>query len=145
MAALVGSYPTSGERPKGAHSGGEYPQADGSQQPGMNYYEIWCDLAPGANDLEFCAAVDAYLGFLRARGLLEGYKIRRRKLGFAPEGFREFNISIECRDLSQLDLAFDRAASRDSEVEPLHRAVYSRVTNSKFALYRDFPDPVRQP
>ncbi|CAN5400257.1 hypothetical protein BH11ARM1_BH11ARM1_00780 [soil metagenome] len=111
----------------------------------MNYYEIWCDLKDPKSDgdLAFCKAVEKYLGYLKSKGLLEGFKIRRRKFGFAPDGFAEFNVSIEFRDLAQMDDAFNRAATRDSEVEPLHREVYSRITNGKFALYRDFPDPVR--
>lgn len=109
----------------------------------MNYYEIWCDLRDSSRDLEFCDAVHAYLGYLQGKGLVEEYKIRRRKLGFAPDGFAEFNITIAFRDLTQMETAFLRAASRDAEVEPLHKAVYSAMTNGKFALYRDFPDEVR--
>lgn len=110
----------------------------------MNYYEIWCDLRESSKDLEFCDAVDAYLGYLKGKGLVEDFKIRRRKFGFAPDGFCEFNISIAFKDLAQMDAAFMRAASRDAEVEPLHRDVYSRIVNGRFALYRDFPDEVRE-
>lgn len=109
----------------------------------MNYYEIWCDLADSAQDLEFVDAVESYLGYLKDRGLLEAYTIKRRKFGFAPTGWPEFNISIQFSDLDQLDRAFMRSASRDAEVEPLHREVYSRIVNFKSALYRDFPDRVR--
>lgn len=109
----------------------------------MDYYEIWCDLADSSRDLEFCSAVEAYLGYLKERGLLESFRIRRRKFGFAPDSFPEFNISIGFRDLAQMDAAFNRAATRDAEVEPLHRAVYGAIKNGRFALYRDFPDPVR--
>ena len=52
---------------------------------------------------------------------------------------------VEARDLAQLDQAFQRVAARGGEVEGLHFAVNSLVDNAKFALYRDFPDPVRQP
>jgi hypothetical protein len=110
----------------------------------MNYYEIWCDLKDSREDLAFCRALDAYLGYLQERGLIEGYRIKRRKFGFAPDALAEFNISMEFRDLAQLDEAFNRVATRDREVEPLHREVYSRITNGRFALYRDFPDPVRE-
>jgi hypothetical protein len=109
----------------------------------MNTYEIWCDLANSSEDLEFCRAVDAYLGYLKSLGTLESFRIRRRKFGFAPDGWAEFNISIEFNDLAQLDSAFNRVAVRDPEVESLHRDVFSRIKNGKFALYRDFPDPLR--
>jgi hypothetical protein len=47
---------------------------------------------------------------------------------------------IETKDLGQLDHAFRTAAERTGEVEKLHAAVYSRVTNARFGLARDFPD-----
>ncbi len=109
----------------------------------MDYYEIWCDLKDGSRDMEFSRNVAAYLGYLRERGLIEGYRLSRRKLGFGPQELGEFHISIETRGLAQLDSAFLRAATRDSEVEPLHASVYSLVKNARFALNRDFPDEVR--
>ena len=57
------------------------------------------------------------------------------------------NIATEGRtlpSLAQLDEAFSLAASRSGEVEPLHFAVNSKIADVKFALYRDFPDPVRK-
>jgi hypothetical protein len=35
-------------------------------------------------------------------------------------------------------------ATRSEPVESFHHAVNSLVTDSYFALYRDFPDPVRK-
>jgi len=93
--------------------------------------------------MEFIDAVHAYLGHIKSQGKLDSYTIRRRKFGFGPEGLGEFYISIAFRDLAQLDGAFFIAATRDATVEPLHHAVYSRVTNYKSGLYRDFPDEVR--
>lgn len=109
----------------------------------MDCYEIWVDLVPGADDLEFCDAVEAYLGHLRDHGSVESFRIRRRKFGFGPAELGEFWISIECRDLAQLDAAFQHVATRDPTVEALHEPVFSRVRNYRSALYRDFPDPVR--
>ena len=45
--------------------------------------------------------------------------------------------------LAQLDAAFRHVATRAEPVESVHFAVNSKVTNLTFALYRDFPDPVR--
>src|SRR5262245_27589649 len=106
----------------------------------MNCYEIWTDLLPGTNDREFVAHVEAYLGFLKASGHMANFRIRRRKLGFGPDGLGEWNLSMEFKDLRQLEDAFDHVATRTGEVEKLHHEVYSRVRNPKFALYRDFPD-----
>lgn len=110
----------------------------------MNHYEVWVNLAPGTKDLEFVEALRAYLGYLQQRGLMESFRIRRRKFGFGPEALGEFNISMVFRDLAHLDAAFLRVAKRDEEIEHLHAAVFSRVTDFKSGLYRDFPDEVRQ-
>jgi hypothetical protein len=109
----------------------------------MNHYAIWVDLAPGAKDLDFVAAVDAYLGRLRERGEIESWRVMRRKFGFGPDGLGEFFLDLEFRDLAQLDAAFHHAATRGPEIEALHGEVFSRVSNFRSALYRDFPDPVR--
>lgn len=110
----------------------------------MNHYEIWVNLAPGAKDMEFVQAVRNYLDHFKVQGKLETYTIRRRKFGFGPPDLGEFYISIAFSDLAQLDQAFFTAATRDDVVEPLHHAVYSRVCDYKSALYRDFPDEVRE-
>lgn len=109
----------------------------------MDCYEIWVDLAPGVKDLEFVEAVRAYLGSFQEQGKLETFRIRRRKLGFGPEALGEFCLTLEFKDLTQLDAAFSGAATRAGVVEQLHGQVYSRVRNFKSALYRDFPDSVR--
>ena len=61
----------------------------------------------------------------------------------APSSLGEFHVQIEVRGLAQLDTAFDRVAGRREPVEGFHFGVNSLVTNATFALYRDFPDPVR--
>ncbi|HVL86525.1 MAG TPA: DUF6614 family protein [Candidatus Thermoplasmatota archaeon] len=109
----------------------------------MDTYHIWVDLKNSHRDLEFAQAVDAYLGHLQKQGLLEGWRLQRRKLGLGPRELGEFHIAIETRDLAQLDAAFSAAAARAGETEKLHAAVYANVTNFRSALYRDFPDPVR--
>ncbi|MCG9896028.1 MAG: hypothetical protein MH204_11200 [Fimbriimonadaceae bacterium] len=110
----------------------------------MNSYEIWADLAPGANDLEFVAAVRAYLDWFVADGRAERYRIRRRKFGFGPSELGEFCITIDFKDLAQMDMAFGEAAKRSGDLERMHGEVYSRVVRFRSALYRDFPDPVRE-
>jgi hypothetical protein len=110
----------------------------------MDLYHIWCDLKPGVRDLEWCEAVARYLEALKARKLLAAYRLTRRKLGLGPDEIGEFHIMIETETLAQLDAAFQSVAARDEPVESLHFGANSRVTNLKFALYRDFPDPVRK-
>lgn len=109
----------------------------------MNYYHIWCNLRNGHNDLVFCEALDRYLGLLKEKGTLVGYRITRRKFGFSPGELGDFHIVIETNDLAQLDAAFGMVAVRKGELEDAHRAVYAAATDLKTALYRDFPDPQR--
>ena len=109
----------------------------------MNYYEIWCNLKDSHTDLEFAAALRAYLAHLQSDGRIRGFRLARRKLGFGPPELGEFQITIETDDLVQLESAFDLVSTRSGETERLHAAVYSRITDFKAALYRDFPDPGR--
>jgi len=110
----------------------------------MNLYHVWCDLAPEVRDLDFCANLARYLGHLKADGRIESWRLSRRKLGFGPPELGEFHVVIEVRDLAQLEGAFEMVASRSGAVEGLHAAVNQAVSRVRFALYRDFPDPVRQ-
>lgn len=109
----------------------------------MNDYHMWFNLKDSRKDLEFCEAVHAYLGHLKRRGLIESYRITRRKFGFGPPELGEFHVVVQTRDLAQFDSAFSLVATRTGEVERLHAPVYSAVTDFKSALYRDFPDPER--
>lgn len=110
----------------------------------MNHYLLWFNLKNTHQDLEFSAALDAYLGRLQADGFLHGFALTRRKLGFGPETLGEFQVTIDTVDLERLDAAFSQVARRSGEMEELHKAVYSQIKDMKTALYRDFPDPERQ-
>ena len=107
----------------------------------MDVYELSVDLRPGVRDLQLAAALDVYLGMLQRDGLIESWRLLRRKLGLG--GNAEFKVLIETRDLAQLDAAFATVATRDEPVEGAHHGVNSLVTNFQAALYRDFPDPQR--
>jgi hypothetical protein len=107
----------------------------------MDVYELSVDLRPGERDLNLVAALDHYLGALAAQGLIESWRLLRRKLGLG--GDSEFKVLIETRDLAQLDAAFAFVAARDEPIEHLHHDVNSLVTNFRAALWRDFPDPQR--
>lgn len=110
----------------------------------MDIYHVWCDLKDGVRDTDFVAAAEDYLDHLREQGLIEGYRITRRKLGLGPDHLSEFHLMLETRDLAQLDRAFGVVARRREPEESKHHAVNSLVRNTTFALYRDFPDPQRE-
>ena len=104
----------------------------------MDVYEIAVDLRPGVRDLEFVAALEAYLGGLVERRRIESWRLLRRKLGLGHG--QEFKVLIETRDLAQLDEAFHLVSAREQPVESEHHGVNSLVTNFQASLYRDFPD-----
>jgi len=110
----------------------------------LNLYEIWCDLRPGMSDMTFAERTADWLGKLKDEGAIEGFRLSRRKLGLGPRPMGEFHIQIEVTDLAQLDKAFLIAASRSEPYELLHHCVNHMVENVTFALYRDFPDAVRE-
>jgi hypothetical protein len=110
----------------------------------MDLYHAFFDIKPGVSDMQLVDAVDLYLGYLRTEGLIANHRLTRAKLGFGLKGHGDWHLVIEVRDLAQLQAAFDRAASRAGAVEGFHFGVNSLVQNPVFALYRDFPDPVRQ-
>ena len=109
----------------------------------MDVYHVWCNLKPGVGDVDFAERVAHYMGDLKGRGLIESCRVTRRKLGLGPHELGEFHLMIEVRDLQQLEAAFASVASRRSPIEDFHHAVNSLVTDARFALYRDFPDPFR--
>ena len=109
----------------------------------MNYYEAWFNLVDTHKDLEFAGVLDDYLGHLAREGLIAGYRLTRRKLGFGPAELGEFHVTISVQSLAQLDEAFGVVARRSGELERLHARVYSAIIDVRFALYRDFPDPQR--
>ena len=109
----------------------------------VDIYHAWCNLKPGVSDIVFSDRLAEYMNHLKAEGLIENWRLTRRKLGLGAPGLGEFHIMIEMTNLGQLDATFDRVAGRQEPVEGFHFAVNSLVANPVFALYRDFPDPVR--
>ena len=109
----------------------------------MDIYHVWCDLKPGVRDMHFHENVHRCMAHLKAQGLIESWRLTRRKLGFGPPGLGEFHLMIEVRDLRQLEDAFQRMATRGDPEEGLHHGMNALVSNATFGLTRDFPDPFR--
>lgn len=110
----------------------------------MDIYHVWCDLKPGVRDAHFHENVARCMSHLKAEGLIESWRLTRRKLGFGPAELGEFHLMMELRDMGQLDDAFHRMAARGDPEEGLHHGMNALVTNARFGLTRDFPDPRRQ-
>jgi hypothetical protein len=109
----------------------------------VDHYHIWVDLKPGIKDLDLASSIEGLLDNLKGKGLLESWSLQRRKLGFGPDALGEWHVDIVCKDLAQLDAAFNHMTPRTGEMERLHAMVWSKVDNYKAGLYRDFPDANR--
>lgn len=109
----------------------------------MDIYHGFFSLKEGSSDTEFAANLGEYLGFLQKQKKIAGWRLMRCKLGLGPKELGEFHLMIEIEGLAQLDDAFAHVATRAGEVEERHFAVNKMINDVTFALYRDFPDPVR--
>ncbi len=110
----------------------------------MDIYHGFFSLKEGSSDLEFADNLGSYLGLLREQGKIASWRLMRRKLGLGPKTLGDFHLMIEVEGLAQLDDAFSTVASRAGEVEERHFAVNKVIADVTFALYRDFPDPIRK-
>lgn len=110
----------------------------------MDHYHAFFDLKPGTVDVEFARNLARYMEYLKAEGLIESWQLTRRKLGLGPRELGEFHCVMQTQNLEQLERAFAHVASRSEPVESLHFDVNRYAANLTFALYRDFPDAVRQ-
>jgi hypothetical protein len=110
----------------------------------MNIYQAFFSLKEGVKDIEFCAALEEYMVYLKQRGDLVSWRLLRRKLGLGPKELGEFHLLMEFETLAQLDTAFGHVATRTGDVEVKHHGVNHMIDKITFALYRDFPDPERQ-
>ena len=54
----------------------------GSDPLGMDVYHVWCALKEGVSDTNFHDQTVAYCEHLKAEGLITGYRLMRRKLGW---------------------------------------------------------------
>jgi hypothetical protein len=109
----------------------------------MDVYHIWFNLKPNVRDLEFAESAQAYLSHLKEAKRIVSFRITRRKLGLAPPQLPEWHITLDFRNMAQMDQAFGDVSSRSDPVESFHHSVNSKVQDIFFALYRDFPDANR--
>lgn len=111
----------------------------------MNLYHCSIDLKDDAKAVAFAAAVDAWMSHLQLHGMIDGWRLCRRKLGFGAPRARDFLLEVELENMTQLDLAFRFCGAQDSDdlVERLYTTVHQMVGKVDTALYRPFPDPER--
>ena len=109
----------------------------------MNLYRCAIDLKDDAKAVAFAAAIDAWMTHLKNAGVILGWRLCRRKLGFGAPQARDFLLEIDVEDLSQLDQAFRFTAAPHDDTDRLYTMVHQMVGIADISLYRPFPDPER--
>ena len=105
----------------------------------MDICHIWCNLKPGASDLESIENMKRHFERLRRHAC----RLNRSKPGFRPQQLHELHNTLELQDLSQLKAKFDTVSTTTNPIESSRNAVSSNVKDVFFALTRDFPGPGR--
>ena len=105
----------------------------------MNLYTCMIDLKQDARALQFASALDQWLTHLRGQGHIGQWHLYRRKLNLAADAYRDFWLTIEMRDLAQLDQAFHGTATGQDAAD-LQSRVHDMIAHIEFALFRPYPD-----
>jgi hypothetical protein len=109
----------------------------------MNLFHIFCELKDRSKAAEFAEDVQGFLSYLYEREYIESYRILRRRFGFTPQTVGEFHVMIECKDLEQMERAFEFVSAQSEEVIAFSRPVYEAVKDLTMSLYEDFPEAKR--
>lgn len=109
----------------------------------MNLYQCSIDLKDDAKAVAFAVAIEAWMTHLQSNGVIQTWRLCRRKLGFGAPVARDFQLEIEVENMTQLDQAFRFTGAHDEQTERLYTTVHQMVGVADMALYRPFPDPER--
>src|SRR5437660_9353396 len=86
----------------------------------MDIYHAWFDLKPGVSDTEFSDRLAAYMNHLKAEGLMQSWRLTRRKLGLSAAPVGEFHLMMEFSGLAQLARAFNQVGRRRATADTVH-------------------------
>jgi hypothetical protein len=110
----------------------------------MNIYHCMIELKDDARALGFAAAVDAWMSYLKARGLIRDWRLMRRKLGLASSAFKDFALEVNITSLSALDDTFSVLSHVDAEAEQLYDRMHKMIAEIEVGLFRGYPDPTQR-
>lgn len=108
----------------------------------MDLYTIWADKQGDITDLEWVTGMRQFFEHLIKEDRMVSYRITRCKMGFRSiADLPEWMIIMEFRNMAQMDLAFQRVAKKEGELEQKHLSFNQFVSgNIQHALFRDWPD-----
>jgi len=106
----------------------------------MDIYHIWADKTEDISDTDWVANMRSFLDHLVQEGKMISYRITRCKMGFRSiQDLPEWHIMMEFTGMDQMELAFQRVAPLEGELEDKHRSFNQFVCgNIQHALYRDW-------
>lgn len=107
----------------------------------MDIYHIWADKEGDISDLEWVNNMKKFLQQLVDEGKMLSYRITRCKLGFRSiADMPEWHIMMEFENMAQLELAFQRVAPLEGELENKHKSFNRFVAgNIQHAYFTDWP------
>ncbi len=107
----------------------------------MNLYHCMIELRQDAKALAFAAAAQAWLSRLQERGMIQGWRLLRRKFRLSSSSHCDFILEIEVEGLTQLDEAFAALSSGEDDDERRYDQLHQMIGRAEIGLYRPFPDP----
>ena len=110
----------------------------------MNLYHCLIELKSEARALAFAAAVENWMGYLRAQGLVADWRLLRRKFGLASGAHTDFLLEIELPDMAALDLAFSALAQADDQAARRYDQMHQMIAQVSVGLYRPYPDAAQR-
>lgn len=106
----------------------------------MNLYHCLIELRSEARALAFAAAVESWMTYLRAQGLVSDWRLLRRKFGLASGAHTDFLLEIELPDMAALDHAFSVLAQADDQAARRYDQMHQMIAQVSVGLYRPYPD-----
>jgi hypothetical protein len=110
----------------------------------MNLYHCQIELRPEARALAFAQACTHWMEHLQAQGLINGWRLLRRKFGLASGAHTDFILEIEIPGLATLDAAFSALAMADDEATRRYDQMHGMIARADVGLYRLYPDPTQR-
>ena len=105
-------------------------------------YHIWANKQGEISDIDWVANMRSFLQQLVDEHKMESFRITRCKMGFRSiADLPEWHIMMEFTGMAQMDMAFQRVAPLEGELETKHKSSNQFVSGDiQHALFRDFPD-----
>ncbi len=107
----------------------------------MNLYHCMIELRSSERALAFATAAKAWLDQLKADGMIEEWRLFRRKFGLASGTHTDFILEIEVQDLVQLEDTFRALSHAGDENARRYDQMHNMIASAEVGLYRLYPDP----